>query len=906
MLVPALLALALALAGSPPSGGSPPPPAGTPPSGGMEASELVQAVRIEAERPERLEPFVGIVAGRPLDDDAVRRAVELIFATGQFEDVRVTLEREEGSPGVTVVFRPIPAPLFVGARLEGDRVLSPGALVRIARLRPGEAMWPSRLDRAGRDVAVALTRRGYLEALVEAQAVRVPAGADVLFRVHAGPRVRVGRAALDGDSGVQTLALDTLVSPRKGEVYRKERADSAREAMRRRLTRAGYWRAEVEAEETYDPGRGLMGLAFHVRPGPHMRLETRGATLPGGLLGQVRDLLREGGASTDALEAGAERIESLLRRQGHREADARATTEPRPSGEAVVYDVHPGPRALVASVTIRNADPALAEGLRTRPLQPLEDAALEDDVRTLVRRLEDLGHFEAAGEAEVADGGGDLPVAFVARPGPRAEVAAFTVEGPPLPPEDGDRGPRELVERPGLPYRARDLARDRDTLLAAWHRAGYLNAQVRPELEFSEARTEAKVSLVVEPGARTVVEHVVLAGLRETRDAVVDREIVLQPGEPFSFERVLESQRRLSALGIFERVGISELDPGNDGGRDVVVGVQEAPRTSFSWGVGYSEQDRVRGSVEVTRRNLAGMGRTVSVFARGSFRGSRFLLNLREPWLFGRRFDSFLTGFWEEETRPGYDFTRKGAIVQAGHRFEPHTTLVLRYLYQNTYVYDITIPPEQIDRQYSTYTASGPQATVLWDTRDDPLDPRRGHFLSVDLQASLPALGGTGFVKGFFQATKVQRIRDDLDFVVAGRLGLASTFGTTNPLLPLPERFFAGGAYGPRGFPEDGLGPQVLGTDGQLYPTGGNAVFIGDAELRYNLTRSFQIATFFDCGNVFPEIPDLRQADLRQTAGLGVRYRTPIGPVRLDWGYILTPVPGERTSHLHLTIGYAF
>jgi outer membrane translocation and assembly module TamA len=175
------------------------------------------------------------------------------------------------------------------------------------------------------------------------------------------------------------------------------------------------------------------------------------------------------------------------------------------------------------------------------------------------------------------------------------------------------------------------------------------------------------------------------------------------------------------------------------------------------------------------------------------------------------------------------------------------------------------------------------------------------------VQLSLEALGGVSYVKGFFQAAGVRRLRSDLVFVLSGRLGLASTFGEEAPLLPLPERFFAGGDYGPRGFPFDSLGPKVLGTDGKLYPTGGNAIALGGAELRYNVTRAFQLAGFVDNGNVFLESRDLALSRLRWTTGVGVRYRTPIGPIRLDWGYILDPAPGdEGRSHFHLTIGHAF
>jgi outer membrane protein insertion porin family len=890
MLAGVLLALAL---GSPPDAA----PAG----------EFVRAVRVEAEQRERLLPFVGIVLGQPLDREAVRRAVELIYATGRFDDVMVELVRVEAEEGVEVVFRPHPAPLLVGVRVEGDHVMSPSSAARTARLRVGEPLWSSRLDRAARDVGLALARRGRLEALVEPAAVPVPGGADAVFRIHAGPRVRVARAVVLGAETLAALNLDALVRPRKGEVFRREQAESAGEKMRRLLSGAGFWRAAVELRETYDPGRGLMDLVFQITPGPRMSLEVHGAELPGNLVSAVRDLVREGQATRDSLEAGAERIETHLRAQGYREAVVGTSTEPRGPGETVVYELQPGPRAIVARVQLQDADPQLLAGLRTQPGRPLVDAALGEDSRALVARLEERGHFEARVEADVPDGGGTLPVVFLARPGPRAVVKSVDVQGPPLPPSGDDKEPEELAVRPGIPYRLRDLARSRDTLLTAWRRAGYLDARVQLDVALSEARDEARIVLVAEPGARTIVEHVVLAGLGRTRTVTVEREMALRPSEPFSFERLLESQRRLSGLGIFERVSIADLDPGRETRRDVVVSLQEAPRTSWSWGVGWSEQDRLRGSVELTRRNLGGLGRTASVFARGSVRGSRFLLNLREPWLFGRKLDSFLTAFWEEENRTTFDYNRRGGIVQAGRALNPSTSLILRYLYQDTNVFNVDVPIDEIDRQYRTYTVSGPSASVIFDTRDDPLEPKRGIFVGADLQLSLEALGGVSYLRSFLQGTNVRRLRSDLVFVLSARIGLASTFGPEAPLLPLPERFFAGGDYGPRGFPVDGVGPQVLGTDGKLYPTGGNALVLGGAELRYNLTRAFQVASFVDTGNVYPEVADVALGELRWSAGLGLRYRTPVGPIRLDWGYVLDPQPGdEKRYHFHLSIGHAF
>jgi outer membrane protein assembly complex protein YaeT len=646
-----------------------------------------------------------------------------------------------------------------------------------------------------------------------------------VFRIRAGPRVRVGRSIVEGGRGVPGVRLEDLARPAPGQFYRREKAESARDAMRRRLAGAGHWKAAVELRETYDPGRGRMDIVFQALPGPRMVLEARGSELPARLLAQVRDVVREGGATSDSLEAGAERIESHLRAQGHRDAVVRAITEPRAAGEAVVYELLAGPRAVVAGVELRGADPLLLDGLRTRPGRALVETDLEEDARVIDARLGERGHFEARVETDVADGGGSLPVVFVVRAGPGA----------------------------------------------------------------------------------TIVEHVVLSGLGRTKPVAVEREMALRAGEPFSFERLLESQRRLSGLGIFERVSIAELDPERVRRRDVVVGVQEAPRTAWSWGVGYSEQDRLRGSVEVTRRNLGGLGRTASVFARASFRGTRFLLNVREPWLLGRKLDSFATAFWEEEDRTSFDFNRKGVIGQSAKALDARTSLILRYLYQDTNVFNIEVPIDEIDRQYRTYAVSGPSASVVFDGRDDPLEPRRGVFVGADLQLSLDALGGVSYLRGFFQAASIRRLRADVVLVLSGRAGLASTFGDELPLLPLPERFFAGGDYGPRGFPVDGVGPKIESPSGEVYPTGGNALLLGGAEVRYNVTRAFQLASFLDTGNVYPEAQDIDLSSLRWSAGLGLRYRTPIGPIRLDWGYVLDPQPGdEGRSRFHLSIGHAF
>jgi outer membrane protein insertion porin family len=428
-----------------------------------------------------------------------------------------------------------------------------------------------------------------------------------------------------------------------------------------------------------------------------------------------------------------------------------------------------------------------------------------------------------------------------------------------------------------------------------YRNAGYLEAEVAPEVTFTADRSEARVVLRVTPGTRTTVDHVVITGLKATREQVVRRELLLQEGEPLGLQKVLDSQRQLGVLGIFQRVNIAEMDPESPERRTLVVEAEEAATTSVGYGVGYAERDLLRLGAEVARRNLGGLDRTMSVFVRASLKGNhRFLVNYREPYLFGRKLEMLATAFREEEDRELYDYVRYGSFVQTGRRLSPQSGVILRYAFQKVRPFNI-VDPDDLDRQFADITLSGPSVSVVNDTRDDPIDPRRGRFLGTDLLLSHKVLGGDSFFKSFVQASTYQRITSRVLLALNGRLGLARSLGGPDQLLPRPERFYAGGDFGLRGFKVDAV-----------VPTGGNALLVGGAELRVDATTYLSLAAFSDLGNVYPLVKDLDPGDLRYTAGLGVRYKSAIGPLRLDWGYKLNRRPTESRYQIHFTVGHAF
>ncbi|MCC6383414.1 MAG: outer membrane protein assembly factor, partial [Dehalococcoidia bacterium] len=267
--------------------------------------------------------------------------------------------------------------------------------------------------------------------------------------------------------------------------------------------------------------------------------------------------------------------------------------------------------------------------------------------------------------------------------------------------------------------------------------------------------------------------------------------------------------------------------------------------------------------------------------------------------------------------------------AETARHISPRLTLVGRYSFGKTRLFDQRQVPEEkpvIDRLFPQVRLSTLSAVIVRDTRNDPLDPDSGHVLNFEGDVSAIAIGSeVGFVKGFAQGFIYKRVPGTNGVVLAGgaRLGLATGFGvrvetdeTGAPLtqavrdLPASERFYAGGSTTVRGYALDRLGDDAT-IDSDGFPQGGNALIILNAEIRFPVWRSFGGVAFFDSGNVFARATDVDLSRIEGSAGAGLRYRSPIGPIRLDLGVKLDPRAfgdgtRERRWEIHISLGQAF
>ena len=451
---------------------------------------------------------------------------------------------------------------------------------------------------------------------------------------------------------------------------------------------------------------------------------------------------------------------------------------------------------------------------------------------------------------------------------------------------------------------ASQLASWRRLIIAAYHARGYADVRVRAETVRTDDGADIRIAFDIEEGDRVDVGRIIVSGNTRTRTTVVRRHAEpLEESAPLNPEVILEAQRNLYATGLFSRVDIVPLDQGLDGRRDLLIQIDEAGPLLLSYGVGVQQLEGsgsdvdVRGTVEITHNNLWGLDRSLSARVQGSRREQRFQTTYREPQLFNWDLDGFASFFVERVERPQFDASRIDFSLQTLYQFPNDNNLLVSARFETVNLKDIRFNPRAGDEEGNIQVATFGGSYVR-DRRDDPINATAGDYFLGTLRVGNHAYGSeVNFTSLFTQYTLYRPARNAV-IAASARFGWNQPYGNTVSL-PITERYFAGGSTTLRAFSLDAAG---IGG-------GGNAIFLLNVEYRHRIPlmmSELSGALFYDTGTTFLELSDFTVGDFTHTGGYGLRYETPLGPVRVDFGVNLNRQPGERRSKLHFTLGHAF
>jgi outer membrane protein assembly factor BamA len=956
-----------------------PSPAGAQSPAASFVGRTVTGVSVAIEGKPATEPalieLIETATGRPLAMGDVRDTISHLFSLGRFQDIRV--EAAEANGGVSLRYALVPVHAVERVEFTGELGLSRSLLRKTVTERFGPRPPASRAADVVRVLLQLYEDRGYQRTTITPRTTELhdPDRAILTFEIGSGPLARIGKVDLTGEPLENGASFLSRIDARPGTVYRHaEIQRKLTDYVRKLREDRRYDAIAVLRPAQLSPDGGVADLTIDVRPGPVMTIAFEGDPIPPDRWDDLVPVEREGSADEDLLEDSARRIEDYLRQQGYWRARATFERRPQDAQVRIVFTVLRGLLYRVAE-DVAIAGNTTLPAAELRPLAsrltagaPFVDAHLNAAAAAIAALYRGRGYAQvkvttSAAELNPTREGEGLvrPVVSIAE-GPITLIDAISFSGNETVSAAELRA--VLTSRTGGIFLQANAAADEDAVLLHYYNLGFASANVTLTPRPGNAGRTVELAFEVAEGPRTLVDHVIVVGNRRTDREVIRRELQLRPGEPLGLQDRMESQRRISALGLFRRVSVQPLRHRDDERMDVLVTVEEAPATTVGYGGGLEVSRLLRptgpdGDAEehiefapraffdIGRRNLGGKNRSINLFTRVGVRpddtiddpGSRFgfvdyrvVTTYRQPRLWGAN-DTTVTGAIEQGVRSSFNFARKGATVEANRRLAPGVGIAARYSFSWTKTFDKGIGEEdqaRIDRLFPNIRLGQFSGAISRDTRDDLANPTKGTFLSGEGGVAARALGGqVGFVKTYGQAFwfhVVPRMNGTV-FATRASLGLADGFKSlvqaTDPItgepipgvfvevedLPASERFYAGGDNSIRGYALDTVGaPLTISPSG--FPKGGNAVLILSAELRFPAWKDIAPVVFVDGGNVWARATHFDVTDLQGAVGLGVRYRTPVGPIRLDVGFKLhrRVIAGEleRPRAFHLSIGHAF
>jgi len=882
-----------------------------------------------------------LLEGSVLTRASLKTAIQALHDTGSFSEIVVGAEPE--GDGVRLQFRLRPAFFFNRFTIAGNVDLGGRSPAEAIDLPVGARFSTNRLEQARQAVLKYVVEKGYYQAQVSADWVRIGNSVkiDTAFTVTPGRLAKVRSLAITGvPAGEANLIRESLRLKEGGE-YQRDRFLKRLDGLKNSLVNRGFLGAEPQIHEIYQASDNAVLLELAIANFGRVRIAVDGYRIPKDQLRRLLPALSGEGIGPDLVEEGIGNLKGFMEERGYSESTISVQEDQDSAGARLLrYVIDRGRRVLVKEVLFRgNQAFAGAELLGVVQMQPLPlqqkvaytftrlDVLLQNatyaiskldaDVAALQSLYRSSGYLNAKviPLLEPLENGENLRIIYDCAEGPRATVGSVAFSVADGPPAVAFASRMSLKE--GAPFSPHMVERDRQAIFAAYNDAGFTRPEVAAQVEGPDERQRYAVTFRITEGEQTFVENIVVLGKDRTRDSVIEKQIRLKRNEALSLGKLLETQQALYNTGVFDLVRVEPQNPESQSPyQNVIVRLQEAKPLTLRYGLGYQERERVRGIIELSDLNIFGLGQSVNLRLRGSTIEQAGVLSFKQPQVRFLPVDSYLTLSGRKRKQISFEERRIDLSYQYSHPVGDHAWRMFRYTLKNVRV---SHEPADLVREERPRYLSTFSAIYVNDTRDNYtdsnakyLDPQKGFFTSTDVGFTVNHGGGGYYVSLYSQNSYYRRLAGNLLMASSLRLGMLGPIGGDTGVpaglrVPISERFFAGGGASLRGFDTDRAGP--LGAS--FEPIGGNALLISNLELRVPLVNRTELAVFYDGGNVYSTPGAIRLSAFSHTAGIGLRLKTPLGPVRIDYGFNLNlsdqlRALGYKQGQFFLTIGPPF
>ncbi len=902
--------------------------------------------------------------GSALTLSDARATIKNLYGTGLYSDIQ--LDAETAPQGVIVVIRTV-AQWFVGPVEVTGKVSSPpntGQLANATRLELGTPFADGDVDNAAKQIRDLLERNGFFLAEVTPKIDRDAEHQQVAltFTVDTHKRARLSLPTVTGDT---RLAPEKLAKAAKFKSIflrwkpaTEENTQKGLENIRKKYQSADRLTADVTLKnQEYAASKNQVKTTIAADGGPKVKITAQGAKVSKGKLQKYVPVSADQTLNRDVLVRGVRNLRDYFQNAGYFDVTVDfKTSETGNDQQNVTYTVGLGERQKLVRVAIEGNHYFRTPAIRERMfLQPsgfirlrhgrFSEGFIDSDKNAITALYQDNGFQDVMvtfNPMENYQGKkGELAVTVVIDEGPQYKVSALDVEGFNLP--NRDRILTRLASTVGQPFSRTNVATDRDYLLTAYQSAGYPDVSFDWRMTPGSVPSEVKLAYIVTPGKQRFVRDVLITGDHRTSHRIIDPAITLKSGQPLSWTAMGDMQRRLYDLGVFDKVDMAiQNADGDTDSKYVLYHLTEGHRYYAAVGFG-AELAQIGGSpsslaapggktgfapdasLQLSRLNLWGLGQSLTFKGNYSTLDRQVSLNYSIP-----RFQNVdgrtitITALYDNQ-RDVLTFTgrRLEGDLQLSQKLSKATHLEWRYTWQNVQVDQSTlkINPLLIPLESQPANIGMFSTTYIQDRRDNPVNAHRGMYNTVDVGVADRYFGGNkNFVHLLARNSFYHPVWGQWVFAVNTQFGWIHPFDIPSGVsaadyIPIPERFFGGGTNSMRGFPDFQAGPR---DDLTGFPLGGNALLFHQDEFRFPLIgENIDGVLFHDMGNIYTDLGAMsfrvHQNSITDfnymvhAVGFGIRYRTPVGPVRVDLAYSINPPTfyGLKGTYYQLLFGGA-
>lgn len=723
----------------------------------------------------------------------------------------------------------------------------------------------------------------------------------------------IGEILFSGNRRIESEAVKAHIKAQKGDVFDKDRLSEDMQA----IFLMGYF-TDIKIDAKDSPEGKIVTFVLTERPViKEIRVEEN-VNIETDKIKEVITVKPNAILKLEEIRESAEKIKALYREKGYYGTSIDHKLSELPNNEAIItFTIKEGEKVYIKEIRFVGnsafSNKQLKDLMETTEKGVfswitssgiLNRDVLERDLAKITSFYYNHGYIEAkVGEPEVKREGKWIFITIPLEEGPQFTVGSVEIKGELIKPEE------ELLSLLKIgkekTYSRDVLRKDVLALTDIYADAGYAYAEVSPEIAKDEVKKRVNITFLIQPGKKVYFDRIEISGNTKTRDKVIRRELRVLEGDQFNAAGLRKSNQRLQRLGFFEDVNITPTRGSDETKMNLKVEVKEKPTGAFSIGGGYSSVDKFIGMAEVSQRNLFGRGQELSLRAQTSSRSTRYNLGFTEPYFLDTKLATGIDLFdWEREYD---DYTKDstGGGLRLGYPLTDNLRVFGGYRFEDANLKDIAETASWVIKESQDINVtSALSAAIERDTRNSYIDPTDGSINSFSIEYAGGFLGGdSAYTKYVAKSGWYYPLFWD----TVGHVNAAIGYVKENPdgKLPVYEKFYLGGLNSVRGFKFGDISPIDPATGDRI---GGEKMLLFNLEYIFPLIKKAGLkgVVFFDAGNAFCKEDSYNLTNLRTSVGFGFRWFSPIGPLRLEWGYNIDPEPGEDTSSWDFTIGAAF